>query len=126
MLWSVERWTYVKSIPYEKEFKVWRGRLSDTDYQRVEQAISDAIGDNEVSTAGWIPGHDWTGTPYEPLYDACGRNSDQAGRFFGLIVFKLLMERPDRVWGFGRYEKDGVPITSMTYFVVGQDKLPAG
>ena len=98
--------------------------MSDADYERVVEAISEAIGDDEVSTAGWIPGHDWTDTPYEPLYYACGKDPEQAGRFFGLIVFKLLMDREDRVWSFGRYEKDGVPITSMTYFVVNIDEPP--
>lgn len=51
-----------------------------------------------------------------PLYVACGKNVTQAGMFFGLIVFKLLMERQDKTWGFGRYEKDGRQIASMTYF----------
>lgn len=124
MLYSIEREKYVKELPHRNDFKVWRSRLSDADYERVVEAIGAAIGDDEVSTAGWIPGRDWTGTPYEPLYYACGRDTEQAGRFFGLIVFKLLMEREDRAWSFGRYEKNGVPITSMTYFVVPMDKLP--
>lgn len=124
MLYSIERGAYVKELPHKGEFKVWRSRLSDADYGRVVEAINGAIGDDEVSTAGWIPGHDWTGTPYEPLYYACGRSQEQAGQFFGLIVFKLLMEREDRAWGFGRYEKDGVPISSMTYFALDMDKLP--
>lgn len=124
MLWSFDRDALVEDLPHEQEFNFWRGKLSDADYERVVEAINEAIGDDEVSTAGWIPGHDWTGTPYEPLYYACGKNTEQAGRFFGLIVFKLLMDRQDRAWGFGLYEKGGVPITSMTYFVVNKDKLP--
>lgn len=124
MLWSFDSGAKVERLPHEREFLAWRKKLSDADYERVVEAISEAIGDDEVSTAGWIPGHDWTDTPYEPLYYACGKDSEQAGRFFGLIVFKLLMDREDRAWGFGRYEKNGVPITSMTYFVVDMDKLP--
>ena len=38
--------------------------------------------------------------------------------FFGLILFNYLMHRPDGVWGFGRFEKDGVPIESTTYFEI--------
>ena len=67
MLYSIERGTYVKELPHKNDFKVWRSRLSDADYERVVEAISEAIGDDEVSTAGWIPGHDWTDTPYGPL-----------------------------------------------------------
>lgn len=40
------------------------------------------------------------------------------GCFFGLILFNYLMHRPDGVWGFGRFEKDGVPIESTTYFEI--------
>ena len=65
-----------------------------------------------------LPGHDWTGTVYEPIYEACGRNVSQSGLFFGIIVFNLLMNRDDKVWGFGRFEKDGKQIASMTYFVI--------
>ena len=68
-----------------------------------------------------MPGNDWAGTVYEPLYYACGRNETQSGLFFGLIVFKVLMERTDYVWGFGRFEKDGVAIRSMTYFITDLD-----
>ena len=83
MLYSIEREKYVKELPHRNDFKVWRSRLSDADYERVVEAISAAIGDDEVSTAGWIPGRDWTGTPYEPLYYACGRDTEQAGRRHG-------------------------------------------
>lgn len=38
----------------------------------------------------------------------------QSGMFFGLIVFKTLMGREGKVWGFGRYGD----IKSMTYFVL--------
>lgn len=60
----------------------------------------------------------FTGTVYEPIYEACGKNVSQSGLFFGLIVFYILMNREDKVWGFGRFEKDGKQIASMTYFVL--------
>jgi hypothetical protein len=40
------------------------------------------------------------------------------GCFFGLILFNLLLERKDAVWGFGRFEKDGIPIRGTTYFII--------
>ena len=95
--------------------------ISDADYDKIVEAINEQIDSHDVNTAGWIPGSDWTGTVYEPLYYACGRNETQAGLFFGLIVFKELMERTDYVWGFGRFEKDGVAIRSMTYFITDLD-----
>ena len=118
MLYSVDSCKYVDHVPHQKEFDKWMKRLSDDEYQKILEALYDKIGEDDISTAGWIPGHDWTDTVFEPIYEACDRDFVQAGMFFGLIVFDYLMKRKDKVWGFGRYEKDGQPISSMTYFVI--------
>lgn len=118
MLFSIDTGKYVKNLPHRRDFDRWRSHISDYDYQRVVDAINERIDDSNINTAGWIPGSNWEGTVYQPLYYACGQNQDQSGKFFGLIVFETLMLREDKVWGFGRFEKDGVPIHSMTYFVL--------
>lgn len=118
MLYSVDSGRYVTRLPHKTEFDRWMKRLSAADYQRIVDAINERIDASDINTAGWMPGHDWTGTVYEPLYDACGKNETQSGMFFGLIVFNTLMRRTDGVWGFGKFEKDGFPISSMTYFII--------
>ena len=121
MLVSVATGLKVEKLPHAHDYARWRKHISDADYDKIVEAINEQIDSHDVNTAGWIPGSDWTGTVYEPLYYACGRNETQAGLFFGLIVFKELMERTDYVWGFGRFEKDGVAIRSMTYFITDLD-----
>lgn len=116
MLISVDSGIKVTQLPHSNDFDRWRKNLTDDDYEKVVNEINRQVDDNEINTAGWMPEHDWTGTVYEPLYIACGKSVSQAGQFFGLIVFKILMERTDAVWGFGRFEKNGDPIRSMTYF----------
>ena len=113
MLYNVFRKRYVRTLPHEAEFNIWRRNLSDTDYDAVCIALLQHFDDNEVSTSSWIPGNDWIETVYEPLYRACGNNVEASGLFFGLIVFKLLMENTDDVWGFVRAEE---PIKGKTYF----------
>lgn len=114
MLYSVDSMKYVTTLPHGKDYDNWRNHISDADYDKVVDAINQLVDANEINTAGWMPGNNWDGTVYEPLYYACGKNQTQAGMFFGLIVFKTLMEREDKVWGFGRYSD----IKSMTYFVL--------
>ena len=46
---------------------------------------------------------------------ACRGNPDAAGKCFGLILWEVMIRREDD-WSFGRFERDGVPIESMTYF----------
>lgn len=111
----------VDRFPYAEEFADLRKNISDEDYEKVVEEINKYIDSNDVITAGWIPGNDWTGTVYEPLYHACGKNKVKSGQFFGQIVFKILMERTDAVWAGGRFEIDGKAIKSITYFKTDLD-----
>jgi len=71
---------------------------------------------DEIHTSSWMPGSNWSGTVFDPIYRiACQQDESAAGMCFGLMLWEVLMQRED-VWGFGRYEKDGVPIEGMTYF----------
>ena len=38
---------------------------------RVNELIDESGG--EVATAGWLPGSDWTGTPFAPIYTKAAR-----------------------------------------------------
>lgn len=70
-----------------------------------------------IHTSGWMPGTNWMGTVSEPIYHACKKNQTQAALFFGLIVYKVFMERPE-AWACGRFVLNGKNIKSLTYFRV--------
>lgn len=122
MLYAIDSGKYITKIPHKAEFTKWMQKLSPSDYQAIVDALNVQIDSSDVITAGWIPGHDWTGTVYEPIYKVCGRNQNQAGLFYGLILFDILMNRTDKTWGFGRFENDGKPLKSMTYCVLSLAK----
>jgi hypothetical protein len=92
--------------------------LEANDYAKIEESLNQQIEMNDINTSSWIPGNDWTNTVYQPIYHACGSNKEASGLFFGLILFNILMQRTDGVWGFGRFEKDGVLIRGTTYFII--------
>jgi hypothetical protein len=118
MLYSIDTGKYIENLPHKKEFNSWMKKLPAHDYQKIIETLNERIDGNDIHTSSWIPGNNWTGTVYEPIYYACGKNNEASGLFFGLILFDLLMERQDAVWGFGRYEKNGVPIRGTTYFIL--------
>lgn len=118
MLYSIDTGKYITSVPHKSDFDKWMKKLSAADYQAIADVLNDKIDESDINTAGWLPGHDWTGTVFQPIYEACGQNQTLSGMFFGLIVFDLLMKREDKTWGFGRFEKDGKQIASMTYFAL--------
>jgi hypothetical protein len=108
-------------VPYEDQFNTLRARLSAEDFQAILDRVNVLIdaGGAEIATAGWLPGNDWTGTPFEPIYTvAAGRNYELSARFFGQVVWFTIMNRPEQ-WASGRFEKDGVDIGSRTYFRIG-------
>ena len=83
--------------------------------EAIEAALNAMIEGAEIHTAGWMPGADWTGTPYQAIYDACGRDVEESGKSFGLIVWKVFEKRPE-TWASAHGMKDGQEIRSRTYF----------
>lgn len=117
MLYSVETGRYVDKLPHKKEFDIWMKKLPQADYESIVDALNAKIALSDINTSSWIPGDEWDSV-YKPLAVACGNNKEASGLFFGLILFDLLMRRDDAVWGFGRFEKNGVPIKGTTYFIL--------
>ena len=116
MLFDMMTGKKITKIPFEKDYNLFMSRMAADEIDRIESALNDLIDGTEIQTAGWMPGHDWTGTPYEPIYTkAAYRNYDLSARCFGLMVWVVFMNRPER-WMSGRFEKDGEPIGSRTYF----------
>lgn len=100
----------VKRLPHREQFEAWRNRISDEDYERAVEAIKMLIHDKGEFNSSFLPGSDWTGTAFEPLYEACGRNVTHAGYFFGLIVWSVVMEDED-AWVFKPSDKgEGDPL----------------
>ncbi|MEE9555404.1 MAG: hypothetical protein V3W18_14040 [candidate division Zixibacteria bacterium] len=118
MLYSIDKEQLINYIPHQREYEIWRSRLSDEEYQAIVNELNNRIANDDIHTAGWIPGSDWTDTVFQPIYEkACLLDEEAAGKCFGLILWIVMMEHPD-AWSFGRYEKDGIPIESLTYFKV--------
>lgn len=118
MLYSIDNDDPIKDIPHRHDYDIWRRRLTDQEYNAIVEELNQRIETDEVHTSSWIPGADWTHTVFQPIYEkACMRDVDAAAKFFGLILWEVMMNRPEE-WSFGRYEKDSIPIEGLTYFRV--------
>jgi len=118
MLYSLPDRTKINHVPHSRDYHRWCAALDRIDpgaYKRIHDWLDSRFDAREVDTSSWIPGADWIGTVFEPIYWACGENPEVAALFFGLLVWKVVMDRKD-CWSFGRYEKGGIPIKGMTYF----------
>lgn len=120
MLIDIDTGKTKHQVPYEPQFEALRRRLSACEFDAMVARINDLIDESgaEIATAGWLPGSDWTGTPFEPIYTKAARGDfDRSAMFFGQLVWYTIMNRPEP-WGSGRYQVDGRDIGSRTYFRV--------
>jgi hypothetical protein len=108
----------ITKVPYAREYEHFMSRMIATEIDAIKAALNEMIDGTEIQTAGWIPGNDWRGAPFQPIYEKAARHSyTTAAKCFGLMVWEVFMERPER-WASGRFEKDGEEIGSRTYFRV--------
>ena len=120
MLYSLDRLKLVTTVPHQSEFVIWTSRLSAGEMKAIKDELNHRIHGSEVQTSSWIPGSDWTGTAFQPIYEkACQKNVDAAAKCFGLILWQVMMEHPKK-WSFGRYKLQNIPIEGLTYFRIDQ------
>ena len=124
MLFDIKKGSKINRTPRLAEYERWKNRLTTKEFQAIVDDLDSRVSEGEVHTSSWMPGHDWSNTVFQPIYDrACGQHRESAAKYFGLILWEVMMNR-DEAWSFGRYEKDGIPIEGMTYFrVPGFDHL---
>lgn len=118
MLIDIESGRVIEQVPFRHDFDVLRSRIPESDFEAMIARINELIDGSgaEIATAGWLPGSDWTGTPFEPIYAIAARQDYQrSALFFGQLVWCAIMQRPEP-WGSGRYQVDGRDIDSRTYF----------
>ncbi len=108
----------VTKVPYAADYRLYLSRLTQKEIADIKAALNAKIDGTEIQTSSWMPGSDWTNTPYQPIYEKAARyDVGAAARCFGLMVWEVFMARPER-WTSGRFEKDGEPIKGRTYFQV--------
>lgn len=116
MLYSIDSDDYISSIPHRRDYDRWRRGITDAEYQAIYDELNSRISGSEIETSSWIPGSDWTGTVFQPIYEkACQYDEGAAAKFFGLILWRVVMEH-EEVWAFGRYKLGDIPIEGLTYF----------
>lgn len=122
MLYDVNSEKEITTIPHRQDYDRWRNNLSEQDFQMIFDDLNNRIDQEEIHTSSWMPGHDWSDTVYHPIYLACNKDTNNAAKFFGLILWEVMLERPE-YWSFGRYKKEGINIEGLTYFRVEVDSI---
>lgn len=89
-------------VAYKKDFEKRRKNLSDEDYIAIINELNKVVDGGDCHTSSWIPGRNWKGTVYEPIWHASRRNDEVAAMFYGQILYQVMIERPE-TWFFGKF-----------------------
>lgn len=120
-LFRVEDLKQATKIPYEKKNQKYMQRFKEGELDKIEDYLNQLIdkqmksGEN-ILTSSWIPGKNWEGTVFDPIYYVCNQNDIKAGMLFGTILFGVFMNRSEK-WYYGRYQLNGEDIRGLTYFM---------
>ena len=121
-LYSIDPFQRITYIPHRAEFDVWCSRLTEGQKKTIRTELREMIAGEEIHTSSWMPGNDWNGTVWQPIYtDACQYDHVASGLCFGLFVWEAFQNHCAD-WSFGRYEKNGIRIGGLTYFRIHRDR----
>lgn len=88
----------IESVPYAKEFEKRRAKLTEAEFDAIIAALTAKLDQTPVGksiSASWIPGADWRGTVYMPIYaKACGHSFEAAALFFGSVMKWTVIHHP--------------------------------
>jgi hypothetical protein len=115
---------FITDIPqkYKATYELCISRMSAEERDAIDAELTRLIENSiaegsNIVTSSWIPGRRWQNTVYMPIYEKAARgNEELAAKIFGLILYELIINRPES-WYCGRFEKDGIPIKGITYFI---------
>src|SRR3954467_6318991 len=68
----------ITEVPYGAEYRSFMSRLSPHEITAIKSSLNDLIEGTEIQTAGWMPGANWAGTPYEAIYAKAARRDHKA------------------------------------------------
>ena len=71
MIYSIDSQKYIHQIPHAADFQRWRSKLTDDEFGAIQSELNSRIDGGEIHTSSWMPGSDWTGTVYDPIYAKC-------------------------------------------------------
>ncbi len=116
MLYDAMSGKIINKIPYNDKHDLILARLDDIEVEAIRQKLNSMIDGDEIHTSGWMPGEDWNGSVFQPIFDkAALKNFNMAAMMFGLLVWEVFMKREEE-WFTGKFEVNGREIGSRTYF----------
>jgi hypothetical protein len=125
MLYSIDG-NKIENVPHKSDYDWLRSRLTQSEYLAIIEAIHRDMNRIEIFNSSFLPGKDWTDTPFQPIYEICG-DQDQAALMYGLMCWVAVQDHSDDWVGYPSDGKDKQAQKSLgrgwTYFKKNQQPL---
>ncbi len=105
----------MNTLPHADEYRLWRSNISDDDYDWIVTEINTFVDNQQSFVSSYLPSQLWGNSPCQPLLNACGQSREQAGLFFGLIVWEAIKARSDD-WYFKPNEREDRDVMGKVYW----------
>jgi hypothetical protein len=117
MILDIETKKPITHQPHPPTWRLIESRLSAAQREAIIDAITEKISDDdEIKVAAFMPGADWTGTPFQIIFERAARyNFDLAGLMFGLLAWEAFKRHPDE-WLTVKTTFSGRDVENRVYF----------
>lgn len=111
----------ITSTPHKADYDHWSKNITHKELETVIEAIQARINDLEIFNASFLPGADWNGTPFMPLYIACNENEENAAYFYGIMCW-IAVQRHAEEWICIKDKENKILGRGWTYFKKKQNR----
>ena len=84
----------IHTIPHKDKYDFIQAQLTQAQEDTIIEEIHRKIADVEIFSASFLPGSNWTGTPFQCLYDIC-ENQQEAGYLYGIMCWIAVQKHGD-------------------------------
>ena len=91
----------IKSLSYPKDFDRLRARLTEAEFDAITEALNQKLDETPIgksNSVSWIPGSNWMGTVFMPIYTKACRGDEGASALFLGNAMKLTVICHGSLW----------------------------
>jgi len=109
----------ITRLRHRDTYDQFKSNMTDEEFEGIMAALNLMIAQfpegQQVTTASYIPGDDWTGTLFQPIFTACKGDLKVAKSFFAQLIWVAFQKHSDD-WMFLRKNSDEDQLLGVTYF----------
>jgi len=106
----------ITNTPHKDKYDIIRSRLTQDQEDAIIEEIHKKINEKDIFSASFLPGSDWTDTPFQCIYEACNQDQQEAGYAYGIFCWIAVQRHGDKWICYKSEERNKQLGLGWTYF----------